>query len=65
MVFLYCLKTHGSSLNQSAFPAKKTGFFNKLRIVLITRSAIEGPLSVNLEKLGIFLFLKKFWKILL
>ena len=41
--------TDGSSDIQLAFPFSNTGFFNKLRIVLITRSAIEGPLSVNLE----------------
>ena len=49
MVLLYCLITDGNSLTQSAFPAKNTGFFNKLRIVRITRSAILGPLSVYLE----------------
>ena len=49
MVLLYLLTTADSSLNQSALPAKKIDFFNKLRKVLITRSAIVGHLSVNLE----------------
>ena len=49
MVLLYCLVADGNSDNQSAFPFSNTGFFNKLRKVLITRSAIEGPLSVNLD----------------
>ena len=39
----------GSSLNQSAIPFKKIDFFTKLLIVLETRPAIDGPLSVNLE----------------
>ena len=39
----------GKSLNQLALPFSNTGFFNKLRIVLMTRSAIEGPLCGNLE----------------
>ena len=39
----------GNSINQSALPAKKTVFFNKLRTVLVTRSAIDGLLSVNLQ----------------
>ena len=39
----------GNSEIQSALPFSNTGFFNKLRTVRITRSAIEGPLSVNLE----------------
>ena len=33
--------TDGSSLNQSAFPAKNTGFLKKLRIVSWTRSTIK------------------------
>ena len=41
--------TDGNSDNQSAFPAKSTGLFNKLRTVLITRSAIEGALSAKRE----------------
>ena len=41
--------TDGNSDNQSAFPAKNIGFFNKLRKVLITLSAIDGPLSVKRE----------------
>ena len=39
----------GSSVILEAFPFKTTGFFIKLRTVLITRSTIEGRLSVNLE----------------
>ena len=50
IVLLYCLMTDGSSDNQSPFPAKKTGFLNKLRIVLITLSENDGHLSVNREK---------------
>ena len=42
--------TDGKSLNQSALPAKNIDFFNRLRINLITRSAIDGPLSVNHEQ---------------
>ena len=49
MVLLYCLITDGSSEIQLALPAKNTGFFNKLRIVLTTRSAILGPLSGKRE----------------
>ena len=41
--------TDGNSDNQSAFPFSNRGFFSNLREVLITRSAIEGPLSVNRE----------------
>ena len=39
----------GKSLNPSAFPFSKTGFFKRLRKVPMTRSAIDGPSSVNLE----------------
>ena len=46
MVLLICLMTDGSSVIPSAFPFENTGFFNTLRIVLITLSAFEGPLSV-------------------
>ena len=42
--------TDGNSLIQLAFPAKNIGFVNRLRSVLITHSAIDGPLSVNLKK---------------
>ena len=49
MVILHCLITDGSSLNQLALPARKIGFFNKLRKVLITCSAIDGPLPVKRE----------------
>ena len=35
--------TDASSKNQSAFPFSNTGFLSKLLIVLMTRSAIEGP----------------------
>ena len=41
--------TDDGSDAQSDFPFSNTGFFNELRIVLTTRSAIEGPLSMNLE----------------
>ena len=41
--------TNGISVNQSAFPFSKTGFFDKLLFLLLTLSALEGPLSVNLE----------------
>ena len=44
-----CLMTHGSSDIHEALPARKTGFFNKLLVVLMTRSASEEFL-VNLEK---------------
>ena len=50
MVLLYCLIRDDSTRNQSAFPDKNTGFFKKLREVSMTFSAIEGSLSVNLEK---------------
>ena len=50
IVLLYCLITDGSSVNQSALPAKNFGFFNKFLLVLMTRSAIDDLLSVNLEK---------------
>ena len=49
MVLLYSLTSDVNSEIQLAFPAKNTGFFNKLRKVLTTRSAIEGPLSVKRE----------------
>ena len=49
IVLLYSLLTDGSSLNQSAIPFSKTGFFDKLRIVLMILSDIEGLLSVNRE----------------
>ena len=41
--------TNGNSDSQSALPFSNTGFFNKQRTVLRTRSAIEGPLSVKRE----------------
>ena len=50
--------TDGSSLNQSALPAKNIGFFNKFRIVLMNRPAMEGPLSVNLEQSCIHLIIR-------
>ena len=50
IVLLCFLKTDVNSDIHEVFPSKKAGFFNKLRIVLITFSAIDGPLSVNLEK---------------
>ena len=48
-VLLYFLVIDDNSDNQSAFHFSSTGFFDKLRTVLITRSAFEGPLSVSLE----------------
>ena len=50
MVLLYFFMTDDSSDNQSALPFSKTSFFNKIFLVLINRSAILGPSSVNLEK---------------
>ena len=50
MVILYLLTAADSSVNQSALPTRKIGFFNKFCIVLTTRSAILGLLSVNGEK---------------
>ena len=47
---------------QTAFPFRKTGFFNNLRIVLIPRSAKLGPLSVNLEYCCLFFNFYKFLK---
>ena len=41
--------TDGSSDTQLALAARKTGFFDKLRIALITLLAILGPMSVNVE----------------
>ena len=49
MALLLFLRTVDSSDNQLALLFRKTGFFNKLRIVLITVSAILGPLSVYNE----------------
>ena len=49
IVSLYCLMTDGNSVNQSAFPLSNLGFFIKLRKVLFNRSAVDGPLSVNLD----------------
>ena len=57
---LYFFMTNGSSDIQLALLFSKTGFFNKLRKVLMTRSAIEWTLSVNLESSCIFLLFKKF-----
>ena len=45
----------GNSRNESALPFEKTGFFKRLRIVLITRSAMICPLSVYREKNVVFL----------
>ena len=42
-------QTDGSSDNQLAFPFSNTGLFKRLRFVFVTRSAIDGPLSVNRE----------------
>ena len=63
IVFLYCLITDGNSDTQSAFPARKIGFFNNILIVLLTLSAILAPLSVNLERFWKPLLLKIFGKI--
>ena len=49
IVLFYFLITDESCDYQSAFPFRNTSFFNKLRTVHITRSAILGPLSVNRE----------------
>ena len=38
-----------NSFIHEASPVKNTGFLKRLRIVLMTRSAIEGPLSVKRE----------------
>ena len=43
------LVVDGSSVSQSAFLFKNTGFFSKLSIVGIARSTMLGPLSVNRE----------------
>ena len=56
------LMIDGSSDIQSALPAGNIGFLNKLRMVLKTRSQIEGASSVNLEKCCVFLKFKKFLK---
>ena len=50
IVLLYCFITDGISINQLPLLAKNFDFFNRLRIDLITRSAKDGLLSVNLEK---------------
>ena len=64
VVLLYCLKIDGISEIQLALPFSKNDFFKKLRIVLITLSAIEGHLSGNLEKCFVFFTFRKFSKIL-
>ena len=48
-LLLYCLMPDGSSDTQSALPSRNTGFFKKLRPVLITLAAILGLLSLNLD----------------
>ena len=48
-VLLYFSLTDGSAEIQLVLPLSNPGFFNKLRIVLIIRFAILGPLSVNRE----------------
>ena len=48
-MLLNFLTTEGSSISQPALPAKNIAFFNEFLIVLMTRSATDGPLSVNLE----------------
>ena len=49
MVLLMFFMTDGSSDNQLAYPTKKFVFFGKIRIVIKTRSTLDGHLSVNLE----------------
>ena len=51
IVLLYCLITDGSSLKQSAFPAKNTGFFKRLPIVLLNLAANTAPRALFLEYL--------------
>ena len=38
--------TDGNTTNQSAFPFSNTGVFNKIRMVLRTRSAIDETVFV-------------------
>ena len=52
---MFCFVITDGTENQSALPFRKTGFFNKLRIVLNTRSARPGHLSVTLQECCIFL----------
>ena len=52
--------TDGSSLNKSAFPRSNNCFCTKKGIVLVTLSAIEGPLIVNLEKRRLVFAFRKF-----
>ena len=63
ILLLYFLKTDVSSDTHEAFPFSNTGFCNKLRKVLITRTTSEGRLSVNLEECCLLLPFKNFWKI--
>ena len=46
IVLLYVLITDGNSFIHEASPAKNTGFLNKLRIVILNRSAKTALLSV-------------------
>ena len=54
MVLLYCLITDDNSDNQSAFAAKNTGFFNKLRIVLMTLPLFEEHYQYILKNVVYF-----------
>ena len=49
IVIFYFLTTKGNAFHQLASPVKKIGFCNRQRIVLKTRSAMDDPLSMNLE----------------
>ena len=51
VVLNYCLITDGSSLNQSAFPAKTVGFFFKFLIVPLNLSAKTARRAVFIEDL--------------
>ena len=48
--------TNGSSPNRLAFPFSNTCFPKNLRLVLITRSDMLGPLLVYLEEWCFFKF---------
>ena len=50
MVLKYLFMTNGTPVIHEAFSFSKIGFFSKFPNVLRTLSAIEGPLSVNLER---------------
>ena len=54
------LITDDNSNTESAIPFLNTGYFIKFLIVLISRSAVDGVLSVNPEYICIFLLFGKF-----